>query len=408
MVLDCNHPNPHVQKRLEAIYGLHTKKMDFRLDKGPYIDLLASLGNPQLNLPPVIHIAGTNGKGSTLAFLKSIYERAGLRVHAYTSPHLLKFNERIQLAGYDIGDDRLIHYLDLITETNDGARITFFEFTTAMAIKAFADNPADICLLETGLGGRLDCTNIVPNPIATIITSIGYDHMDWLGHEINDIAAEKAGIMKSGAPCFVAPQRHDIAQTLTSHAEKIECAIHFIERMNDLPDLSLVGDHQLDNASVAVKTVKTIHPNVAETAIIEGLGSARWPARMEKISNTPEIWFDCGHNSDGAYAIATQLKHWKKGDPSRKINLILGLAADKNPDDFLAPMMDYIDHITCVDLPNARNPQTAKDLADKITIFDSVKTANSIDIGIVNNSKSNEVTLVTGSLYLYEQIKHKI
>jgi dihydrofolate synthase/folylpolyglutamate synthase len=184
MTLDCGHSNDIIQKRLEAIYDLHTKKMDFRLDKGPYIDLLAALGNPHLHLPPVIHVAGTNGKGSTIAFLKSIYEAAGLSVHVYTSPHLIQFNERIVLGGAQITDDQLLHYFDLIDKANDGASITFFEYTTALAFKAFADNPADICLLETGLGGRLDCTNVIQNPLATLITPIGYDHTEWLGHDI--------------------------------------------------------------------------------------------------------------------------------------------------------------------------------------------------------------------------------
>jgi dihydrofolate synthase/folylpolyglutamate synthase len=184
MTTDCNHPNADVQKRLEAIYNLHSKKTVFRLDEGSYIDLLEKIGNPHLHCPPTIHVAGTNGKGSTIAFLKSLYEAEGETVHAYNSPHLLTFNERVTLAGDHIDDDRLIKYLDLIETTNDGAPLTFFEYTTALAFKAFAEHPADILLLETGLGGRLDCTNVITNPIATIITPIGYDHMDFLGSDI--------------------------------------------------------------------------------------------------------------------------------------------------------------------------------------------------------------------------------
>ena len=209
MAVDASHSDPSIQSRLEAIYKLHTKKMDFRLDEGPYRDLLDKLGNPQNHLPPAIHFAGTNGKGSTLAFMKSIFEEAGLSVHTYTSPHLLKFNERITLNGAHISNDKLLQYLDLIESANEDAPVTFFEYTTALAFKAMTDHPADICLIETGLGGRLDCSNVIERPLATAITSIGYDHMDWLGTRIADIAYEKAGIMKSGCPCFIAPQIYD-------------------------------------------------------------------------------------------------------------------------------------------------------------------------------------------------------
>jgi len=210
MTLDCNHPNTKVKKRLEAIYNLNPAKSIFRLDEGPYIDLLEKLGNPHLQCPPTIHVAGTNGKGSTIAFLKSLYEAEGKIVHAYNSPHLLTFNERITVAGKHIDDDTLIKYLDKIETANEGAPLTFFEYTTALAFSVFADYPADILLLETGLGGRLDCTNVVRAPIATIITPIGYDHMDWLGTDINAIAGEKAGIMKPNAPCFIATQNYDV------------------------------------------------------------------------------------------------------------------------------------------------------------------------------------------------------
>ncbi len=422
MTLDCNHPNLDVQKRLEAIYNLNPKKMNFRLDSGPYIDLLKKLGNPYLNLPPVIHVAGTNGKGSTIAFLKSLYEADGKTVHAYNSPHLITFNERITLSGRHIDDDRLIKYLDLIEITNDGAPLTFFEYTTALALKAFADHSADVLLLETGLGGRLDCTNVIPNPIATIITSIGYDHMDWLGANIETIAGEKAGIMKPNAPCFIAPQKYNVNHVFEAKAKQVGCDIHFVERSNDLPELGLIGEHQRDNASTALTVIASdseaiqglqthnylglLRPySPRNDKIKNALSNTYWPARMEKISDTPEIWFDCGHNKDGAHVIAQQMQKWKSANPKRPIHLIVGLAGDKNPNDFINPMAPYIDSITCIDLLNARNPQSGNDLASKLTTDLSITTQNTIAQAIETIDNNNGIIFITGSLYLYEQIK---
>jgi dihydrofolate synthase/folylpolyglutamate synthase len=403
-MLDCDHPNKAVEKRLESIYALHHKKMDFRLDKGSYRDLLTALGNPHNNMPSTIHVAGTNGKGSTIAFLRSMLEAAGLTVHIYTSPHLIKFNERIILGGQQITDDQLIHYMDVIDDANHGSPLTFFEYTTALAFKAFADTLADICLLETGLGGRLDCTNVIENPLATIITSIGYDHMDWLGADINAIAGEKAGIMKAGAPCFIAPQNYDIMPVFTAKSKDAECDLHFVDRMDDLPALGLVGDHQKDNASVAISTLSSL--GLITKSHVHTLQNTKWPARMEKMNDNPEIWFDCGHNVDGAKTIATQLNIWKKENPTRHIHLVLGLAGDKDPNEFLSPLVPYINSITCVDLMNARNPQSAKDLASKITVFDDVQIKKDVQSAIHNDR--NAINLITGSLYLYQNVKSDI
>ena len=383
--------------------------MDFRLDKGPYIDLLTALGNPHLHLPPVIHVAGTNGKGSTVAFLKSLCEAAGLSVHTYTSPHLITFNERITLNGRHISDDDLIYYLDLIHSVNNGNSVTFFEYTTALAFKAFADTPADICILETGLGGRLDCTNIIPNPIATIITSIGYDHMDWLGNDIQSIAGEKAGIMKKGATCFIAPQpyKNEIYSVFENHAKNVGCDIQFVSRINDLPELDLIGDHQKDNASVALAAFQTLQLKpISYSKMMRALADTRWPARMEKLSDNPEIWFDCGHNKDGAIIIAQQLKQWKSNNPTRDIHLVLGLAADKNPNDFINPLLPFINSVTCVDLPNARNPQTAQELFKKIQLNDNyimpVHNGGTVQNALSIVQKNNALTIISGSLYLYD------
>jgi len=399
-MLDCGHSNQIIQKKLESIYALHTKKMNFNLGEGHYRDLLTALGDPHLHLPKTIHVAGTNGKGSTIAFLKSMLESNGMRVHAYTSPHLIKFNERITVAGHHIDDETLLKYLNIIDDANKGRSVTFFEYTTALAFKIFADIPADICLLETGLGGRLDCTNVIPTPIATIITAIGYDHMDWLGTDIKTIAAEKAGIMKHKTPCFIAPQNYDVNDVFQKKSQDINCPVHFTTRANDLPSLGLVGNHQKDNASVAIHALSSLGliQNEQNTA----LKNTQWPARMEHISQHPNIWFDCGHNVDGAKIIANQLQQWKSESPDRAIHVILGLATDKNPDDFLAPIIPFIDKITCVDLLNARNPQTGHDLAKKISIHhDNIHAQSSIKLNACDESA---LTLITGSLYLYDTI----
>lgn len=378
--------------------------MDFRLDEGPYRDLLETLGNPQNYLPPTIHIAGTNGKGSTLAFLKSIFEQAGLSVHAYTSPHLIKFNERITLNGKHICDESLLDYLQLIETANDGAAITFFEYTTALAFKAIADHPADICLIETGLGGRLDCTNVIENPIATIITSIGHDHLDWLGHSLADVSFEKSGIMKQGAPCIIATQTYanEVNHVFQKRASEVKCDIHFVDRLETLPPLGLLGDHQKDNASAAVATVKVTHPQVPDDIINLGLSVAKWPARMEKLSASPKIWFDCGHNAEGALTIAHQLKQWKILKPHQAIRLIIGLAGDKNPNDFMAPLWEYCDQVICVDLTNARNPQSGFDLMGKLILPANKEVSFKPSIAKALTPFEG-LTLITGSLYLYEQ-----
>lgn len=417
MTVDCHHTDAALQQKLEQIYSLHSKKMDFRLDKGPYVDLLHKLGNPHLCLPPTIHIAGTNGKGSTLAFLKSLAESDGLSVHAYTSPHLRVFNERITLNGNPVSDDKLHEYLDLIFEVNDGAPLTFFELTTALMFKAMADHPADLCLLEVGLGGRLDATNIIQSPAATVITSIGYDHMDWLGHEITQIAGEKAGIMKPNAPCFIAPQAYpETYPVFAAKAKDLKTDCHCVNTLQNLPPLGLVGAHQVQNASTALtvwhalryqKTGLSLNDFIAQDKIKKALAATRWPGRMEKLSDHPEIWFDCGHNQDGALAIAAQVKTWTAEHPDRPVHLILGLAKDKNPQDFLQPFDGMIASVTCVDLPNARNPQSAEDLQKALKAQSPscpVYRCKSIEQGIdyVQTLSSDPIILITGSIYLYE------
>lgn len=398
--------------------------MDFRLERSPYNDLLAALGNPQDQLPPTIHIAGTNGKGSTLSFIRSIYESAGYKVHTYTSPHLVRFNERITLGGQHISDDDLAYYLDMTAAANGDEAVTFFEFTTAMAFRAMADHPADLCLLETGLGGRLDCTNIIKHPVATVITQIGEDHTDFLGNSLDKIAWEKAGIMKVGAPCIISRQpSFDIVQNVfNDKAAETGCPLWAEGRDWSVTDLSigklgLQGDHQRDNAATAVMTTQILRDRfpVSDGDIENGLANAQWPARMEQITQGQtasllpdqwELWFDCGHNPSGALVIAGQINRWKQAVPDRPVYLVLGLGDDKDAVGFMSSLWDKIDGLTCIDLPNARKPRTAKDLAAILPDgpHQAVSTIHQAVGHIISKNKLPAIILVTGSLYLYDQI----
>lgn len=424
MTYDAVHPNPDIAKRLKAIYSLHRKEMDFRLERSPYNDLLAALGDPQDRLPPVIHLAGTNGKGSTLSFLRSVYETAGYRVHTYTSPHLLTFNERIALNGRQISDERLLYYLETVEAANAGRPVTFFEYTTALAFCAFADHEADICLLETGLGGRLDCTNIIRDPAATILTQIGSDHTDFLGHKIEDIAGEKGGIMKPGAPCIVARQPFyaQIADILIKKATETGCPLlmegrDWFAAQADIPALRLTGGHQRDNAATAMQAVAVLQGRFPVNAgdIRSGLADTRWPARMENVTqgriaeSLPpawSLWFDCGHNESGALTIAAQLAQWKKGDPNRPVHLILGLAGDKDAAAFMAPLWEHVDSLTYVDLMNARKPRSGEALRQALGRADiAVSPSVSDAVDTLKKAKPQPaLLLVAGSLYLYSSI----
>jgi dihydrofolate synthase / folylpolyglutamate synthase len=378
---DLEHPAPALERKLRVLYDLRAAK---NLDLGfrpEYLALLDALGNPHTRLPPVIHVAGTNGKGSTIATLRALLEAAGRRVHAYTSPHLRRFNERIVLGGRPIDDGPLETLIDRALEANAGREATFFEITTALAFAAFAENPADVLLLETGLGGRLDCTNIVATPQATIITALGLDHQDILGDAPEAIAAEKAGIIKPGIPCVLAPQSlPQVAPVIEARARALNaplftagrewsiCAAgethmtfaHAGLRM-DLPRPSLTGDHQIENAGNALMALCLLRERFRwnEDNIRNGLIRIEWPGRFEPIPpsglNLPhdpaqlEIWYDGGHNESGARAIAAQLSRWAQNDP-RPLHVILGLKGDKNARAFLEQVLPHAQSLTHINL----------------------------------------------------------
>ncbi len=381
---------------LARMKRLHPLLIDLSL--GRIERLLVKLGDPHLALPPAIHIAGTNGKGSVTAMLRAIAEAAGLRAHVYTSPHLVRFNERIVLAGAPgeksapIAEHRLVELLERVERVNGGDDITFFEITTAAAFLAFAETPADVVLLEVGLGGRLDSTNVVAKPRLTIITPVAMDHADKLGDTIAKIAAEKAGIMKPGVACVVARQDDEAAPVIEARARRVGadlvvCGQDFdayeqggrlvfqeAERLIDLPLPALIGSHQVANAGVAVAAaLQVAELGIDERAIEEGLRRVEWPARMQRLSAGPlaamlrpgtELWLDGGHNPSGAAAIADTLADLEERAP-KPLVLIMGLMGQKDARGVLANFTGLARAIVTVPIPGAHErPFTPEALAD--------------------------------------------
>lgn len=373
---DAIHHNAEIAARLAKIYDLHTKNMDFRLFREPHARLLEKLGNPHLHMPPIIHVAGTNGKGSTTAMLRAIYEQAGYKMHMYTSPHLILFNERVVIAGKQIEDAYLLELLKEIEEANDGGELTFKEFTCTLAMKAFMDNPADICLLEVGLGGRLDITNIIDDSALSVITQIGFDHEAILGNTIEKIAAEKAGIIKDNGKVVVSEQIHPEAfSTIAEIGHKKGAMV--IEAPFDLAkdyETNLLGVvHQRYNMATAIKAVRALIDRfpVSDEAMKAGLKNVNWPARMQNISDSfnmvqgQEVWLDAGHNEAAAKAIAAQIKAWKQED-ARPVHVILGLQSHKDCEGFFVPLEPVVDMVICVDNMLTFNPQTGEELARRL------------------------------------------
>jgi dihydrofolate synthase/folylpolyglutamate synthase len=433
---DLLHPNTTLQHKLEALYALRGGDSVIELGfRQPYLDLLAALGNPHLTLPPVIHVAGTNGKGSSIAILRAIYEAAGYKVHAYTSPHLLRFNERIVLAGQDIDNTMLENLIDEAITLNQGGSITFFEITTAIAFAAFSRSPADVVLLETGLGGRLDCTNVIQDPIATLITSISMDHQEFLGHTIDAIAKEKAGIMKPHAPCVIGAQRHvDALKVLKTHAKTLDvptycfdkafhCEPHkpqnsghfsFEIQNKEKTDkhININGLHQIRNASTALYAVHLLqnHLSVSETQIDAGLTQVNWPARLQPItSDATEIWYDGGHNEDAGYALAQWVTNQNHAS-QKPFHLIVGMKKEKDAHAFLAPLAKNAETIHIIPVPDVGAYLTASDLQNlpKATI-DAKSIRGALDnIQSQSGSNTKKRILICGSLYLAKEISDTI
>ena len=410
---DLKHSSQTLEEKLQTLYTLSGKKnLALDLFREPYIKLLEAFDNPHQNLPPIIHVAGTNGKGSIIATLRAIYEAAGLRVHTYTSPHLIRFNERITLAGKQIDDETLESLIDETLDKNAGRDATFFEATTAMAFAAFARTPADICLLEVGLGGRLDCTNIIENPALTIINTIGMDHMDFLGNTIQDIAAEKAGIMKPNTPCIIGHQNFQDANPVFE-AKAQEVGAKLIQSNTNQPvnsSTSLLGKHQQGNIQTALTAIQTLQNQfpVSDEAIKQGLKSINWPARLQTLPaqkfNLPKstkLYLDGGHNPDAGRAIATFL-----ATQNQPIDLIFCMMKHKDPAAFLEPLLPYINSIICTQIPNEPHSLSTQELQTEIAPICKdvhLSTSNTYTEAL-KSIQTPKTILIAGSLYLAGEV----
>lgn len=412
---------------LERLLALHPKLIDLSLDR--VMRLMARLDHPEERLPPVIHIAGTNGKGSTLAYLEAMGRAAGHRVHTYTSPHLVRFHERIRLDGAPIAEPALAALLEECEEANGGAPITFFEITTAAAFLAFSRTPADLLLLETGLGGRLDATNLVARPALCAITPIGMDHIQYLGETLAAIAGEKAGILKPGVRGVIAAQKPEAAAVIAARAEAIGApldregeawswrdsadgfAYREAGREIALPQPSLAGRHQLGNAALAAACALRLPTGltIPESAIRRGIAEARWPARLQRLESGPlvellpvgwQLWLDGGHNADAGQALAEELR--RRMD--RPLHLIVGMLDTKDAGGFLHPFAGLARSCHCVTIPDTAAALSAESLAEaaRLAGLEGV-AAESVEAALADLARPGAApgkVLICGSLYL--------
>ena len=396
---------------LRRFENLHPKQIELSLDRIERV--LETLGRPQDKLPPVIHVAGTNGKGSVCAFLRAMGEAAGLKVHVFTSPHLVRFNERIRLAGKLVEDRPIVDWLTRIYSAVEGQPITHFEATTAAAILAFSEVPADLLVLEVGLGGRYDATNVVAHPAVSVITPVDIDHKQFLGDTIAEIAFEKAGIVKQGRPVVSAVQSDDALRVIKREAQALAAPLSLVSAVDfeHLPEqLSLKGDHQFGNAATAALALKIWgHPAITAQAIHRGAKSAVWPARMQKLATGPvtaiapnaEVWLDGGHNPHAARAIAALLK-----DMPGETVLVVGMLKSKDHEGYLRGFEGATSHvITC---PNTEGHVNAspEDLARAARQAGfSAKPCESFDAAMQEAAAFGaKRVLIGGSLYLAGQV----
>ncbi len=428
--------NP-VDSLVARLAALHPKRIDLALER--VLRLLAALGHPERRLPPVIHVAGTNGKGSTIAFMRAILEAGGQRVHVYTSPHLVRFNERFRLAAAGGGrlatDQELSAVLEDCERANAGAPITVFEITTAAAFLLFSRHPADALLLEVGLGGRLDATNVIERPLATLITPVSLDHAEHLGHSLAEIAAEKAGILKRAVPAIVAAQPRAALAVIERRAMRVRAPIRIAgehwtateERCRlvyqddagllDLPAPRLYGRHQFENAGVAIAALRAAGLALAPAAFETGIARADWPARMQRLSQgalaalTPsgsELWLDGGHNADGGRAIANALADLEER-VSRPLVLVVGMLASKDCEGFLRNFAGLARAVVAIPIPNQENSLAADVICDVaraigIPAQESSDLASALAaIGRFELDPSPRI-LMTGSLYLAGEV----
>lgn len=404
---------------LQRMMTLHPKIIDLTLDRVER--LLAALDHPERRIPPVVHVAGTNGKGSTLAMIRAGIEGAGARVHAYTSPHLARFHERIRLAGHLIDEDALAAVLDRCLAANGPDPITFFEITTCAAFLAFAETPADWTLLEVGLGGRLDATNVV-TPRLSVITPVALDHQGFLGDTLPQIAREKAGIIKRGVPVVVARQPDQAMEVIEETAARLSAPLlaegqhwHVAEERGrlvfqdengllDLPLPVLAGPHQVANAGTALAALRALGFDAA--ACEAALTRTDWPARMQRLSGrlaaraAPcELWLDGGHNPHAGRALAATLERL----PPRPLHLVCGMLNTKDIDGYMAPLAPLATDLTAVSIPDEAATLRAEETAAHASAAGMVaRVADGVEEAItaIASSDPGSRILICGSLYL--------
>ncbi len=410
---------------LQRMMSLHPKIIDLTLDR--VWRLLHALGDPQDGLPPVVHVAGTNGKGSTVAMVRAGLEAMGKTCHAYTSPHLVRFHERIRLAGTLIDEDALSAALDECEAANGGAPITYFEITTCAALLAMARTPADYTLLEVGLGGRLDATNVIAKPAVTAITPVSMDHEAFLGDTLAKIAAEKAGILKRGVPAVIARQAPEAEDVIEAQAQRVGAPLQSFGQhwhvgedhgrlvyqdetgLLDLPRPALRGQHQIENAGTAMAILRTL--GATDTGFEGAMTGAEWPARVQRLRRGPlidtapnaEVWLDGGHNPAAGQALAD---HFSAGGP-RPLFLVCGMLRTKDVRGFLRPLANQAQHLFAVSIDGEaatlsadETAQAAQDLGLSATAENSVADAVSAIVARDPNAR----ILICGSLYLAGQV----
>jgi dihydrofolate synthase/folylpolyglutamate synthase len=407
---------------LSRLMALHPKAIDLSL--GRMTRLLDRLGNPERTTPPVFHVAGTNGKGSVVAYLEAILRAAGYRVNSYISPHLVRFNERIRLDGAPIDEDGLAESLAHCEDVNDGAPITFFEITTAAAFHAFAQNPADALVLEVGLGGRLDATNVIAQPALTAITPVSIDHTSYLGDSLALIAAEKAGILKPDVPAVIGKQEPEASEVITASGREVGAqlvrhgrewssnttgaciAINDRDGSETYPLPGLAGGHQRENAALAVECARRQTAfTLGREAITTGLTGARWPGRLQRVpwpglADDWELWLDGGHNAAAGAVLGRATESWS----DRPLVLVVGMLNTRPPADFLRPLACSATRLIAVPVlgePASAAPEEIRDAGRSLDI--ESETAESLERAITQVSAQTQQggrILVCGSLYL--------
>jgi dihydrofolate synthase/folylpolyglutamate synthase len=440
--------DPALEQRLEEIlqllYGFYDQEIDMSLERVERF--LAQLGNPHLKLPPVIHVAGTNGKGSTIAALRSLLEASDKKVHVMTSPHLLHPTERIRLAGDLISTRQLVDVLEECLSVNRSEPITFFEIFTAASYLIMSRIPADYVLLETGMGGRLDATNVIPDPVCTIITTISKDHENFLGNNLKDIACEKAGIMKAGVPCIIGYQTdeavragvmevfHEISQSLSPVSPLFRfgeewCiapeteSVHFTWQKESISvsHPNLLGIHQVYNCGAALAAFRVIMKQAFDAKILSPgdpqnpLLTIHWPGRLQRLDNNPlcdlipvnsELWIDGGHNDSAGSFLAQQAAKWQAQD-DKNLHLIVAMVDRKDPEKFLKPLQPYAKTLTVICIPDEPSSYSAEALFEKAKPlgFENLFMAdNAADAIAKIDDEAPYRVLITGSLYLLGSI----